>query len=459
VKQLKNIQQLLLQYQQTFSSSQKQSSKKLAQSSSSSIEIPYLYLIDGNWLRKWLKYVMTPVEDQATEPGPISNWSLVDVIAFTLFVSTLSASGWRSGDNVNTILGITYGPKGSDCFATGYSNSQGGIPYYSGDRANHEPSKVFQVGGINMDVEVSADGSTVCVVGPSGIFYGPATNAFTPSQVSGSWSTMVSQEVRKFGQSGFAVIGRFDNPQTELSVNGVAVATSASGQWDLFDIGLKASDGYYARYGSFPSSTTWYVTSGNWPFSTDSKLTNSIVNRVSSRISIYYNVGDNTPQVTFISARNLLGTYPGAISKTTDGGATWTKVYDSNGKFHLNEIDCFDVNNCFATGEDAKSAVILKTSNGGTSWSKVMSLTGPRSLHSVRMISATEVWVGGGEPSVGPFAYKEIVGLYYHSTDGGATWAKTSFNGYGFDLSFTSGGSIGYAVTLFKKHTDVWIYQ
>jgi hypothetical protein len=81
VKQLKNIQQLLLQYQQTFSSSQKQSSKKLAQSSSSSIDIPYLYLIDANWLRKWLKYVMTPVEDQATEPGPISNWSLVDAAA------------------------------------------------------------------------------------------------------------------------------------------------------------------------------------------------------------------------------------------------------------------------------------------------------------------------------------------------------------------------------------------
>ena len=81
MKQLKNIQQLILQYQQTFSSSQKQSSKKLAQSSSPSIDIPYLYLIDANWLRKWLKYVMTPVEDQATEPGPISNWSLVDAAA------------------------------------------------------------------------------------------------------------------------------------------------------------------------------------------------------------------------------------------------------------------------------------------------------------------------------------------------------------------------------------------
>eukprot|EP01040_Poterioochromonas_malhamensis_P012089 gene12089-13218_t len=377
------------------------------------------------------------------------------VIACTLFAVVSAAAGWYSGSNVNTVLGVAAGAKSTEVFAAGYSNTDGGVLWYSGDRSNGEPTSTFKVGGINLSVAVSNDNSKVCVVGPSGIFYGNAGDDFTPNTATGPWETLVTQNVRSFGTKGFAVVGRFKG---EGTVNGVAVAADGpDGTWTLHSIGLSLDQGYYARYGSFPSTNTWYVTSGNWPHQSDDKLTNGIVERVSARISVYYNVGDNTPQITFLSARNLLGTYPGAISKTTDGGATWTKVFDSNGQFAINQIDCFDEQNCYATGENGKKAVIVKTTDGGANWSNVMTLDGPKSLSAVRMISATEVWVSGGEPSSGPYASKEIVGNYFHTSDGGATWDKTSFNGYGYDLTFKNGN--GYAAALFKKHTDIWFYQ
>jgi hypothetical protein len=383
------------------------------------------------------------------------------LVALALVTSVLS-QGWHSGESTNTIMGVSSGAQNTQMYAAGYSNTKGGILYYSGDRANHEPSVIFQVGGINMDVAVSNDKTTVAVVGPSGIFYGPTGLSFTSHQVSvPQFDSMVSQEVRPLGASGFAVIGRFSNSATESTVNGVAVATSANAAaWTLSDIGLSTASGYYARYGSFPTATTWYVTSGNWPPADkpgDEKLTSGIVERVSGRLSVMYNVGDNTPQITFMSAKNLLGTFPGAISKTTDGGATWTKVFDSAGKYYMNQIDCFDATHCFAVGEDMKSATVLQTIDGGAHWTAVMSLKGPKSLHSVRMISNSEVWVSGGEPSSGTYANKEWVGNYYHSTNGGATWATTSYNGYGFDMAWDNG--IGYASAFFKKHTDVWTYQ
>lgn len=309
-----------------------------------------------------------------------------------------------------------------------------------------------------MDVAVSNDDQTVCLVGALGIFYGqtgPTFWAANPQSV--PWNSMVSQNVRPFGNSDFAVVGRFTNNQG--TSNGVAVSSSGpGGSWTVHDIaGLSEQDGYYARYGSFPSATTWYVSMGNWPHETDAKLENWSVVRVSSRLSVTFNVlNEGVPLIQFMSARHLQGTFPGAIAKTTDGGHTWTKVFDSNGQFYFNQIDCFDVNNCFAVGENMKSAVILKTTDGGANWANVMTLNGPKSLHAVTMISDSEIWVTGGQPSVGQFQFKDWVGTYFHSIDGGATWTETSYNGYGFDMAWE--GGVGYSSALFKGHADMWTY-
>jgi photosystem II stability/assembly factor-like uncharacterized protein len=377
------------------------------------------------------------------------------LVALAVFFAQVEAQpAWRSGETANVVLGVAPGASNTEVYGAVYSkNNGGGKLYYSADRSHSQTGQYITAGALNMDVAVSNDGQTVAVTGPGGVFTGEAGSNFAPTTA--GLTNVVSQDIQPLSDSGFAAIGRFTKDTTDI--NGVAYSRDGGATWAVSDLGLDKSQGYYARHGSFPTDNIWYVTSGDWPNQSDAKLTNGNVARVSSRISVMYDEGAGNPLVTFISARNLQGTYPGAISKTTDGGATWTKVFDSAGRFYLNKISCIDGDNCFAVGEDAKSAVVLATTDGGATWETKMSLRGPLSLRAVAMVSASEIFVSGGTISSGPAASREIVGNYYRSTDGGATWTTASHNGYGFDLSFKNG--VGYAAALFRRQTDIWIWE
>lgn len=302
-----------------------------------------------------------------------------------------------------------------------------------------------------LSVALTRDGKTICTIGLSAL----DSTCFDAETKLGKGSVGYvtrSQNIEQFGQSGVAVVGQFPSRQSRPRMNGVSV--SIDGQtFQTFDIGLQedANSGYHARYGAFPTATTWYVTSGNFP--AFSEGWNDQYLRLSQRIRVLQpQIGnDNKPDVKFFSASTQQRGFLGAISKTTDGGQTWTKVFDSEGQYYFNQISCVDADNCFAVGENARSATVLKTTNGGTNWTPVLNLRGPFSLTAVNMISASEIFVSGGTVSTGPS--KELVGLYYRSTDGGATWAKSTFNGYGWDMDFKDGN--GYSIALFKDHTDI----
>lgn len=361
---------------------------------------------------------------------------------------------WFAGKQVNTLLGVSTGVTDkNEVYGAGYNGNKGFV-FYSADRANLPGSLITTGDGINFDLTLSPDKSSIIVVGANAIYYGQPQGDSTTFKKA-SFGDVVSQDVQPIRgmNTGVAAIGRFDG------VNGVSVTTDGGVSWSTYDLGVDSNTGLNARYGSFPTSTTWYVGAGTWPYQTDAKLTNGNVARISSRLSVFYDVGDGTPQITFISARNLLGTYPGAIFKTTDSGQTFTQVYNSAGKHFINQIDCFDDLNCFAAGEDAQSAVILSTTDGGLTWQKKLELFGPYSLHSVKMISVTEIFVGGGRPSVGPFITKDIEGYYYHTTDGGQNWSLQQFNGYGYDFSFWDDGSQGFAASLLRRSSYFLIWQ
>jgi photosystem II stability/assembly factor-like uncharacterized protein len=145
--------------------------------------------------------------------------------------------------------------------------------------------------------------------------------------------------------------------------------------------------------------------------------------------------------------------YSGAVAKTTDGGKTWAQVFDANGLFYFNQIHCSSETSCMAVGENDNTGYVVGTTDGGATWKTL--LTGPAglSLVSVRMISDSEAWVGGGLQE----SRSSLMGYYYHTTDGGASWNLSKLDGLVFDLSFKNG--YGYSAYLTSSYSSVNVYK
>lgn len=136
----------------------------------------------------------------------------------------------------------------------------------------------------------------------------------------------------------------------------------------------------------------------------------------------------------------------GKISRTTDGGNTWTNVYTSATNLEWVYDVCFtDASTGFAACENG---IILATTNGGANWFTAFTSANVAHFKSIYFPSALVGYaVGDGNPQ----------GPIYKTTDGGNTWAAQTSNATSFlsDVFFTD-NSNGYAVGDFDvlKTTD-----
>eukprot|EP00456_Euglypha_rotunda_P044618 TRINITY_DN3521_c0_g1_i12.p1 TRINITY_DN3521_c0_g1~~TRINITY_DN3521_c0_g1_i12.p1 ORF type:complete len:159 (-),score=32.32 TRINITY_DN3521_c0_g1_i12:23-499(-) len=124
--------------------------------------------------------------------------------------------------------------------------------------------------------------------------------------------------------------------------------------------------------------------------------------------------------------------------KTSDGGKTWTKVYEDLGNFYPNAIDCPSENNCWVVCESENDSPnpgirILHTGDGGQTWEVQFSVAdGTYSLMDVAFLNDTEGWAAGGILSD-----RNFDGHWYHTTDAGKTWDSQEVkNVYGNSLAF-----------------------
>jgi photosystem II stability/assembly factor-like uncharacterized protein len=143
------------------------------------------------------------------------------------------------------------------------------------------------------------------------------------------------------------------------------VATSEFGKiWKCTDIGVNASI-FPVRYGSMPTKDTWYVTSGEWP----DNSTDSNFRSISQKIRVNKRTGnlDFPQRIASAIDTNDDPPYTALISKTTDGGATWTVVFKNTTDYYFNDIDCFSENHCVAVAE-GDSTHIFMTMDGGKTW-------------------------------------------------------------------------------------------
>jgi photosystem II stability/assembly factor-like uncharacterized protein len=222
------------------------------------------------------------------------------------------------------------------------------------------------------------------------------------------------------------------------NTNGVLLSDDGKTWSFSADIGLNATQ-YGARYGSFPSDTTWYVTAGTWPEELSARQgTRRPLNKHAAMTGAQMQLNLDAPP------RNDDTGYYAAVLKTTDGGQSWTTVYQKeNQGIYPNGIHCSSETHCVAVLE-GETARIIVTRDGGKTWSESMHDTDPASsLMYVHMINEKEGWAAGGHMEQLSFE-----GRYFHTLDGGDTWTKEAIKGlYIVSLDMVTATS-GFSVAL-----------
>jgi len=263
----------------------------------------------------------------------------------------------------------------------------------------------------------------------------------------------------------FALAGSYVDYK-DRDFNGLAVTYDGGHTWSNIDIGYEYP---IARYGHFPTPTTWFVAAGEWP-ALDSWDNKDEARVISQRIRIHkeHGIQFRTDQSEYTSRKLLqTGGYAATISRTTDGGKTWQTVYnDTTGSFYFNDIDCPTAKNCWAVGEAESDSPrpgirILHSGDGGNTWQEQLYIGDPTySLIEIAMLNETEGWAAGAVLT------RSITGQFYHTTDGGKTWttAQTLSDEYALalDLYQPNNGSQylgwGTAITLEGK-SSILIYN
>jgi len=268
-----------------------------------------------------------------------------------------------------------------------------------------------------------------------------------------------SVETIKGVKGGYGLTGEFGN------IDGCAVSTDGGVTLKFIDAKLNTS----ARYGSYPSANTWYLSAGMWPETKGEKVAAG-THKLTQRIRLHRDpiTGKHTPSFRLYDAQEELaprdGTYQAAIAKTTDGGKTWNTVFWDEGNFYFNAISCPSEDHCFAVGESEQDSPkpgsrIIHTADGGKTWEVQLYNPNPAySLMAIEMVTETEGWAAGGELDA------SFQGQFWHTLDAGKTWtAQHIFGIYGNDMSFIGTPATGYkgfatAFTI-ESQSAVVVYQ
>eukprot|EP00042_Codosiga_hollandica_P002760 m.12288 g.12288 ORF g.12288 m.12288 type:complete len:448 (-) comp17397_c0_seq1:85-1428(-) len=326
--------------------------------------------------------------------GALAQWKAIDTDLETFDTGI---------DFASDLVGFTAGDDGSG--PSIYKTIDGGNTWNS----------VNATFGIDvMLLDIATSGQTVVVSGVFGNYYSTdGGNTFSASK--GEYGP--SQSVRPFGVDGnenFGVAGEF------LEKNGVAISTNAGKIFVVDTIPLYTA----ARYGAYPTESTWYISAGEWPNnSEDSPL---------RRFELQDNNGKfpRTFDLKGPNSNNLEGNgYKAELVRTTDAGKTWTRVVAVNNTYYFNGIDC-DPNNadhCCAVAEafdiTNAGAHILCTQDGvhwNETFFEAQNGTHSYSLMEVRFSNSTYLWAVGAVLGQIPSA------LFLRSDDGGQSWYQGS---------------------------------
>jgi photosystem II stability/assembly factor-like uncharacterized protein len=341
----------------------------------------------------------------------------------------------------------------------GYSDTPMSV-YYSKDGFNtFNLANMIEDSYMLMDIAIDTNG-VGCTAGlglgnNSALLY---TTDVTDWQASKDFNFLVGQDINAFGNGEFGFVGTTNN---FANTQGVLISQDGGKDWVAGNWPNSVSNITEARYGSFPSDQVLYVTGGTWP-------SNKLFDHADDCLPLTHKSCVRVPktQLEVVQRVNALRAaraataagngYNAFLTKSSDGGQTWTVQFSDYNNFYFNDISCIDTTHCFAVGEgftdgNAPGARIYATTDGNT-WNRVFfSTVSGASLMRVHTVSRTEAWAAGGNVVNG-----EAMGTFYHTTDGGKTWVLAGdvpFVGDVTSMTFTS-SALGFAVGITEFQTS-----
>jgi len=157
-----------------------------------------------------------------------------------------------------------------------------------------------------------------------------------------------------------------------------------------------------ARYGSFLDSKTGWISGGEFPTSNSDDLASTTFH-----FNQHLSILDGAPTLVRKSKKppKVEGKYRAGISMTTDGGYSWTELYNNTGTktygFYFNGISFTDKLNGWVVGEgqqkDANTSYsfIWGTKDGGQTWQTQLEIE-DASITQIKMVDAQNGWACGG---------------------------------------------------------------
>ncbi|RYD71398.1 MAG: hypothetical protein EOP84_24945, partial [Verrucomicrobiaceae bacterium] len=303
--------------------------------------------------------------------------------------------------------------------AAGGQNGVGSVvEYYDGTQwsKNKVPSLMVMATAVSGAGTIIAPGMGSILVSGDGKTYVEAPNLKGVAQTADAYGS---------NKENFAVAGSWETTDATTgkprSASGVAYSTDNGAS---FSVSGNVPDGY-VRYGAYPSDQVWYVASGIWG-EDPAAAGRSLSARMKLDTVGKQAVLDLEPRKQFRHADTNATGWFGSVSKTTDGGATWTQVLQTNlaeDYLYFNEISCGSELNCVVVGEGDGSTggyltVAYATFDGGKSWERTLSSSDFVSSMVAKFTGPNTVWIVPTKKSG-----RTLSAQFMKSIDGGKTFS------------------------------------
>lgn len=370
----------------------------------------------------------------------------------TVCLINTAASSWADikGSTAPTLVGVGVHSGNSIVGATAQKMGGAELYRFEGDHWVHQPTDAAAV-LLDADMEsgvVAATSFFNIIVSKEN-----DTELHEAQDVAGmSQSVSVSQGII-YAVGSFMLNSQDDTPTPSY---GVIRSTDLGDSWSFSRVPFG-----YCRYGSFPSKDVWYVTSGMWgssataphsrrlsssSFDSHAHVENAVRSLKPFAFSAHVEIsalsgkgvtlqalsGEEMVRLLQLQGSDKLDRsgWFGGISKTEDGGKTWSTVLNTNKNevYYFNDIACTSEDHCVSVSEGVGLSVGAQpirahvTFDGGNTWTNSLEHTVlPDDMVSIigaGWVNEQEGWLGATRKHENQYS-----GVLLRTRNGGKSYA------------------------------------